>query len=212
MCGENRPSVPALRSMLGSSPRVRGKPRPPGARTCAGGLIPACAGKTNPHRRGLDAGRAHPRVCGENGDTLETVASQYGSSPRVRGKLRAVGLRLDALGLIPACAGKTIRLCSQPWDAWAHPRVCGENSPHPAFMYPRLGSSPRVRGKLDVPLQLTGDALAHPRVCGENAYTPSEETGTCGSSPRVRGKHSGDQHTPTSHGLIPACAGKTLSC
>ena len=70
---------------------------------------------------------AHPRVCGEN--TIMSAACHvgWGSSPRVRGKRVMVTEKAGAVGLIPACAGKT------PWPppglSWprAHPRVCGEN-------------------------------------------------------------------------------------
>ena len=54
-------------------------------------------------------------------------------------------------------------------------------------------------------------ARAHPRVCGENARRPFASAMIFGSSPRVRGKlHSME---PRRHrcGLIPACAGKTVS-
>ena len=50
-----------------------------------------------------------------------------GSSPRVRGKL--VGrMAVEARGgLIPACAGKTVRPALDAAYSEAHPRVCGEN-------------------------------------------------------------------------------------
>ena len=115
--------------------------------------------------------------------------------------------------------------------SWAHPRVCGENTPlmlNPAEIQ---GSSPRVRGK---PLELkrrgvllrlipacAGKTLtrthdiwlppAHPRVCGENEETEAERSVFTGSSPRVRGKHGCPPEDVLFPGLIPACAGKTLS-
>ena len=53
-------------TLLGSSPRVRGK-RPKGAPPLpCSGLIPACAGKTLTEVARGKADRAHPRVCGEN--------------------------------------------------------------------------------------------------------------------------------------------------
>ena len=66
VCGENVKSIPSIKSMTGSSPRVRGKrfigssPVPPA------GLIPACAGKTERRAPYLRESSAHPRVCGEN--------------------------------------------------------------------------------------------------------------------------------------------------
>ena len=74
-----------------------------------------------------------------------------GSSPRVRGKHGdTVAVFVDP-GLIPACAGKTTMAILSRATSWAHPRVCGENTPlmlNPAEIQ---GSSPRVRGK---PLEL----------------------------------------------------------
>ena len=50
-------------------------------------------------------------------------------------------------GLIPACAGKTVRKRQSPHREEAHPRVCGENSEHETSTRHQQGSSPRVRGK-----------------------------------------------------------------
>ena len=51
-------------------------------------------------------------------------------------------------GLIPACAGKTGLEAGDDLVAWAHPRVCGENSTSGPKSIDAGGSSPRVRGKL----------------------------------------------------------------
>ena len=86
VCGENQRAKSFVPTESGSSPRVRGKL--PMMTDCyaVGGLIPACAGKTERldalHR---DDG-AHPRVCGENELLQERWARARGSSPRVRGK------------------------------------------------------------------------------------------------------------------------------
>ena len=50
---------------------------------------------------------AHPRVCGENWAFLLLPLRMFGSSPRVRGKLRVFVGDTLRVGLIPACAGKT---------------------------------------------------------------------------------------------------------
>ncbi|EFW09847.1 hypothetical protein HMPREF9005_1171 [Actinomyces sp. oral taxon 178 str. F0338] len=51
---------------IGSSPRVRGKPRAGLQEAARGGLIPARAGKTRRATRRGWAPWAHPRACGEN--------------------------------------------------------------------------------------------------------------------------------------------------
>ena len=113
--------------MVGSSPRVRGKPAHGHAEGFRVGLIPACAGKTLPPRRAAVKTKAHPRVCGENPGGVLFALAAAGSSPRVRGKLDPAAIDYALSRLIPACAGKTPLLIWQPRLGRAHPRVCGEN-------------------------------------------------------------------------------------
>ena len=152
-----------------------------------------------------------------------------GSSPRVRGKQRASARVLCSRGLIPACAGKTKTHLILPKQLQAHPRVCGENLSRLCQPLPGRGSSPRVRGKLNVyTLNPTVEGLipacagktrpavresrtrrAHPRVCGENVSAALMCLSSVGSSPRVRGKQGTGREKLHQRGLIPACAGKT---
>ena len=85
-CGENRVMLRELSIAMGSSPRVRGKPHPPARGRAPPGLIPARAGKTAPRARSQRAPTAHPRACGENLMSHQSVGARPGSSPRVRGK------------------------------------------------------------------------------------------------------------------------------
>ena len=75
--------------------------------TRARGLIPAHAGKTSVGRAHFGVWWAHPRACGENSQHLKGVEMETGSSPRMRGKQNARYPELNAMGLIPAHAGKT---------------------------------------------------------------------------------------------------------
>ena len=106
-CGENRSMSRVACSMLGSSPRVRGKPKRPGAKRGALRLIPARAGKTRGLPRDRRASAAHPRACGENLMNHQSRGSHPGSSPRVRGKQDPYFGARQAQRLIPARAGKT---------------------------------------------------------------------------------------------------------
>ena len=114
-------------------------------------------------------------------------------------------------------------------EAWAHPRVCGENTQPTQRLMRSGGSSPRVRGKrsgVGVGVGLVGlipacagktraqasylsGAEAHPRVCGENSSISVGPYWGHGSSPRVRGKPLAPKLKPRGRRLIPACAGKT---
>ena len=113
----------------------------------------------------------------------------------------------------------------------AHPRVCGENFIPRSEWPEEMGSSPRVRGKhagvgdvrrfLGLIPACAGKTCvfagrasrdrAHPRVCGENSGIRCAPETTLGSSPRVRGKPIRRAANQPIRGLIPACAGKTIS-
>ena len=70
-------------------------------------ITPACAGKSSISMRVAQSCRDHPRVCGEKNAPIQTYVDDAGSPPRVRGKaiLRLTYTR--AVGITPACAGKS---------------------------------------------------------------------------------------------------------
>ena len=147
VCGENSVVSGDECPKTGSSPRVRGKRQGTCTWATVIGLIPACAGKTHALEIRCVPRWAHPRVCGENSRFFFWSGNQAGSSPRVRGK-RSLRRRINIQhGLIPACAGKTVRKPAPPLIQTAHPRVCGENFLIPLKTFVMTGSSPRVRGK-----------------------------------------------------------------
>ena len=172
---------------------------------------------------------AHPRVGGENG-TVEVAAwLDDGSSPRGRGKPRRTDVHTVPRRLIPAWAGKTCDRCGWAVPEAAHPRVGGENQEAVLAIRRAAGSSPRGRGKPQVPPLLrdgfrlipawagkTSDGYghnwtsrAHPRVGGENAEIGARTPAATGSSPRGRGKRGRRREGRNLRGLIPAWAGKT---
>ena len=145
--GENRkPALKAQRT-VGSSPRGRGKQAGSRPARPRGRLIPAWAGKTRAPGLAATAHRAHPRVGGENVLSRALPRPVRGSSPRGRGKPRLRRGVREALGLIPAWAGKTSRAWAGPPPSAAHPRVGGENMLGAAVIVDWDGSSPRGRGK-----------------------------------------------------------------
>ena len=192
----------------GSSPRMRGKLDHNAKDMPHRGLIPAYAGKTTAGVLALSASAAHPRVCGENPVSSNRAAVTRGSSPRMRGKRAGPGRSGGPCGLIPAYAGKTGNQFQGRALPWAHPRVCGENSLYLYSFSPRLGSSPRMRGKHPIAWRMSLIAglipayagktkaqagprvapTAHPRVCGENQDRRATLAASAGSSPRMRGK------------------------
>ena len=106
-CGEHSSAPSAVLSRSGSSPRMRGTPRHRGEEHVRRGIIPAHAGNTRAKRTGTPYRRDHPRACGEHITGNADDAVKAGSSPRMRGTLRARGGHLRGIGIIPAHAGNT---------------------------------------------------------------------------------------------------------
>ena len=168
-------------------------------------------------------------MCGENPDALILHGVPAGSPPRVRGKQSGTPRRIYAVGITPACAGKTDSGRNSTPLQRDHPRVCGENSTCAAIASGVRGSPPRVRGKQHLRRDSLGregitPACAgktsrrpwascrsrdHPRVCGENPHGAHAKCRRKGSPPRVRGKHRHPVDAVDAAGITPACAGKT---
>ena len=211
MCGADVVLKAHVAGVPGSSPRVRGRQclSPTGAATT--GLIPACAGQTWLYVQAGSVTWAHPRVCGADPQVGHSETVVNGSSPRVRGR------RPDHQDDLPL--------------VWAHPRVCGADCPGRERLDGHLGSSPRVRGRratagekqhaqglIPACAGQTPNCLheffrrwAHPRVCGADLYAENAEIQGRGSSPRVRGRRHDVPGQERARGLIPACAGQTIS-
>ena len=135
---------------------------------------------------------------------------------------------MQCQGITPACAGKSVSAGRSPALVRDHPRVCGEKLRHRKGRRQHVGSPPRVRGKVNMPLfwsLATGitpacagksclTALAvflcrdHPRVCGEKNQSVLLPPSLLGSPPRVRGKAPGQRDPCQCPGITPACAGK----
>ena len=114
-------------------------------------------------------------------------------------------------------------------EAAVHPRVCGEHGNQPGVHCAHVGSSPRVRGTLNLRAGLhrrnrfipacAGNTAngrrrgalrsVHPRVCGEHAPAVGFPVSTTGSSPRVRGTRPIQHKGSGSCRFITACAGNT---
>ena len=174
--------------MTGDHPRVCGEKcmaRLPLHRTA--GITPACAGKRHIVFLRLVCYKDHPRVCGEKDMFSHDARRQIGSPPRVRGKGNGFVARTENVRITPACAGKSLGAAACFNLERDHPRVCGEKAILQMCGGCRLGSPPRVRGKVGschgVPpvMRITpacaGKSLTsrssrsqskdHPRVCGE---------------------------------------------
>ena len=155
------------------------------------GIIPAYAGSTHPAIFARNGEGDHPRVCGEHRARRSAAPTNMGSSPRMRGAPRFLGVGCGLSGIIPAYAGSTTWSSSGAARARDHPRVCGEHLEVRLAGSAREGSSPRMRGapvgsQRGIPQWGIIPAYAgstarrpsarpqgwdHPRVCGEHLVT-----------------------------------------
>ena len=147
----------------------------------------------------------------------------------MRGKLAADDVHHRQERIIPAHAGQTFRR-SASCTRWPdHPRACGANACATSSDISRSGSSPRMRGKLELRKQPDGrvriipahagqtptspsEAPAtsdHPRACGANAFSSLNFCHPDGSSPRMRGKLDALHVLLEPLRIIPAHAGQT---
>ena len=208
VCGENFHGGRRMNQVVGSPPRMRGKPAIHREKCLAPGIPPAHAGKTRTEPRGVQHGWGYPHACGENNAIANSASFQQGSPPRMRGKPVLPRCICVAAGITPACAGKTEAAADRYAARADHPRVCGENRCARRGLVAGLGSPPRVRGKQRIPplriqayritpacagktsgeLLQSGEPKDHPRVCGENSLGRSSRCRPSGSPPRVRGK------------------------
>ena len=231
VCGEKFTRKSAINCGSGSPPRVRGKGGCCSVRSVRNGITPACAGKSFFTLFITFLVQDHPRVCGEKARTLIAWEEPQGSPPRVRGKESNAKTGQKARRITPACAGKRATPSKNPHPGGDHPRVCGEKYTCAAVRACRLGSPPRVRGKVARRgLAFSGFGITpacagkrassfhsmltrwdHPRVCGEKQLGKNATDYTLGSPPRVRGKVSVDEVNVFHGGITPACAGKRSS-
>ena len=109
MRGEHLVARLPMLSTRGSSPHARGAPDQCITSCMPFGIIPACAGSTTAFSASTPKSRDHPRMRGEHDKGEADPGIDMGSSPHARGAqpvdLRAVG----EVGIIPACAGSTMR-------------------------------------------------------------------------------------------------------
>ena len=231
MCGEHALGrLGGLRG-LGSSPHVRGTLAHLSAGVADRGIIPACAGNTDTTFFIFRTAWDHPRMCGEHNAFNAARLLLEGSSPHVRGTPAPCCRAESCEGIIPACAGNTGLHRRDHERTEDHPRMCGEHRGKPFRWSDWQGSSPHVRGTLRSSRLIasppgiipacagnTGgiefvvfNLWDHPRMCGEHSPTLAAGLNTMGSSPHVRGTQQKARNKQLGKGIIPACAGNTLS-
>ena len=231
MYGEHYKHRGSITPNPGSSPHVRGALAAYLHSAVAPGIIPACAGSTDGNVGPATVRRDHPRMCGEHQTGCAQSIQSSGSSPHVRGALARLPAWRACHGIIPACAGSTEPLKPPRIVPGDHPRMCGEHMRNRRSTRRQKGSSPHVRGALPqsyqpvfqlgiIPACAGSTAWPsgrprphrdHPRMCGEHIASPLQVACFSGSSPHVRGAPCGSTASTTNTGIIPACAGSTVT-
>ena len=187
VCGEKLFQSPLFRLPLGSPPRVRGKVVGAVILDAEKGITPACAGKSFSSVKRLQSQRDHPRVCGEKTFNVQIPTGSQGSPPRVRGKAHGQRDLVLRRGITPACAGKSRSDSKEPGMEEDHPRVCGEKRSAPRQGVPRVGSPPRVRGKVREQRGPHLEAGITPACAGKRSHCSATRVNTK-DHPRVCGE------------------------
>ena len=151
-----------------------------------------------------------------------------GSPPRMRGKVYMRCCACRQPRITPAYAGKRTpreHHCTANQD---HPRVCGEKKIADIETAKKMGSPPRMRGKVlrcladerfvGITPAYAGKSCRpeyrhssnqdHPRVCGEKPRHIVGFAHESGSPPRMRGKAEIESYADECDRITPAYAGK----
>ena len=192
-------------------------------------ITPACAGNRLIYKFCILGIKDHPRVCGEQSCKPLACYVIKGSPPRVRGTVLKDTSTLHMMRITPACAGNSYSGSFNRCWLQDHPRVCGEQCTSVGIRRIPIGSPPRVRGTVVVPMAngstkgitpaCAGNRISlrlrlatmrdHPRVCGEQDYKQDYSRAALGSPPRVRGTDFYHSHDFEHDRITPACAGNS---
>ena len=146
----------------------------------------------------------------------------------MRGKVQHTAPAGHTSGITPAHAGKSMSHTKRSACYRDHPRACGEKFCVATRLYHRLGSPPRMRGKVSrlisgtqkfritpahagkrsVPYPHNQQHQDHPRACGEKIASCTVDRVSMGSPPRMRGKDRAGLLLAEIYGITPAHAGK----
>ena len=192
---------------MGSSPHARGALQLHAPVPVEPGIIPACAGSTCLYAYTTSSHPDHPRMRGEHFHLSLPRPLFRGSSPHARGARAVAVERTTAAGIIPACAGSTLKDLEVACGWGDHPRMRGEHELPMQLAKSNGGSSPHARGALlaDIPPRVRAGIIPacagstprywrrprrardHPRMRGEHFLLRLLRRLWGGSSPHARG-------------------------
>ena len=188
MRGEHQVMTRMSEKERGSSPHARGTPFTGDVGTVRLRIIPACAGNTSAFGMRMMVRWDHPRMRGEHRLRHRRLRYRRGSSPHARGTPEVTAGNSRTNGIIPACAGNTLKYVVRFRLYGDHPRMRGEH------LFPRQaqgrspGSSPHARGTPAPDRSRFRSAGIIP-ACAGNTLNKSWNGGTIRDHPRMRGEH-----------------------
>ena len=127
MCGKDTLNSVSISRRTGSPPHVRERLADVAYSCIAGGITPACAGKTAFVATDPNTVRDHPRMCGKDDCNYIIYRALKGSPPHVRERLATAFVTMLIMRITPACAGKTTYDIYQYTIYKDHPRMCGKD-------------------------------------------------------------------------------------
>ena len=152
MRGEDKLNALGLPRRTGSPPHARGRLENDAGRAAAGGITPACAGKTPFSSLFNSCSSDHPRMRGEDLTNGANLDEYTGSPPHARGRQPEIETVFDQGRITPACAGKTALPADRSEGNGDHPRMRGEDVQSVLQSGEIRGSPPHARGRqLDSP-------------------------------------------------------------
>ena len=154
------------------------------------GNTPACAGKTSCFFAFWAWSRKHPRMRGEDPNTLMTLSSSVETPPHARGRPGHTEDSSRRRGNTPACAGKTVFNPSASRLVLKHPRMRGEDSKI-LYLFNDLPT------KYEVLIQLRGDSCRY-------IPTPTMRRRVAGQSISERSVGRTGSGIPQAEGMSPS--------
>ena len=187
VCGEKCIPLTRGHGRQGSPPRMRGKVQLGEIDLQDIWITPAYAGKSGPCPDRVPPAGDHPRVCGEKSQSTSASPRALGSPPRMRGKGVKQSNSRIRMGITPAYAGKSSMLFPLPFPSGDHPRVCGEKRHTTKPEHSKIGSPPRMRGKVFMQTRTIRAFGITPAYAGKSTAEPRLRI-TTGDHPRVCGE------------------------
>ena len=173
------------------------------------GITPAYAGNTITDGRKSTNDWDHPRVCGKHLRKKALKFKAAGSPPRMRETPLTCRFFRGILGITPAYAGNTLRICRAALTAWDHPRVCGKHFKSFSRADKKAGSPPRMRETLVCSHNYHRLYGITPAYAG-NTHANQSTASAPWDHPRVCGKHCVNfNFVLSSFRITPAYAGNT---